>query len=191
MAKEKIKDTPDMEIIQVPIEKIIPAKYNPRIITDKEIQEIDDSIDEFGMVEPGVINMHPSREYHLVGGHQRLKRWKLRGHTTFPCVIVRIADEQKEKELNIRLNKAGGSFDQRLLAEYFKPDDLLAWGFEEKELGIRGMSNMEYEEEKEELNPFKQSHILLSFPPELLPDIQEHLEKIIAIKGVEYEQAAN
>ncbi len=42
-----------------------------------------------------------------------------------------------------------------------------------------------------DLKPYKKTHILLSFPPELFGQIQEHLQKIMAISGVEYEQGSN
>lgn len=47
------------------------------------------------------------------------------------------------------------------------------------------------EETIEEIKPYCKTHILLSFPPEKLADIKEHLEKIIEVDGVEYEQASN
>jgi len=42
-----------------------------------------------------------------------------------------------------------------------------------------------------DLKPYKKTHVLLSFPPELFARIEEHLEKIIAIEGIEYEQGSN
>lgn len=44
---------------------------------------------------------------------------------------------------------------------------------------------------EEDLRPFTKTHILLSFPPQLLIDIAPHLEAIRKIRGVEVEQASN
>jgi hypothetical protein len=44
---------------------------------------------------------------------------------------------------------------------------------------------------KENLEPFKKTHILLSFHPQIMLKIQSLLQQIIEIEGVEYEQSSN
>jgi hypothetical protein len=44
---------------------------------------------------------------------------------------------------------------------------------------------------EEELRPFKRTHILISFSPERLLELQPHLEAIKKIDGVEFEQGSN
>lgn len=44
---------------------------------------------------------------------------------------------------------------------------------------------------KENLEPFKKTHILLSFHPQIFYEIQTFLQNIIDIEGVEYEQSSN
>lgn len=44
---------------------------------------------------------------------------------------------------------------------------------------------------EEDIRPFKKTHILLSFPPEKMIDIVQHLEAIRKVEGVEYEQGSN
>ena len=46
-------------------------------------------------------------------------------------------------------------------------------------------------EQEKELKPYRKTHVLLSFSPGLFPRLQKHLEKILAIEGVEYEQGSN
>jgi len=41
------------------------------------------------------------------------------------------------------------------------------------------------------LKPYKKTHVLLSFPPELFGRISEYLEPVLLIEGVEYEQGSN
>ncbi len=43
----------------------------------------------------------------------------------------------------------------------------------------------------EDLRPYKRVHVLLSFPPEVLSEIEEHLSKIVDHPQVEYEQGQN
>lgn len=47
------------------------------------------------------------------------------------------------------------------------------------------------EKEILELQPFNKTHILLSFKPEKLIEIQKYIDKILEIESVEYEQSSN
>ncbi|MEO2286424.1 DNA modification methylase, partial [Bacillus licheniformis] len=62
-----------MNIREIPVEKINPAAYNPRIDLqpgDPEYEALKQSMTRFGAVEPLVWN---ERTGNLVGGHQRFK----------------------------------------------------------------------------------------------------------------------
>ena len=62
-----------MEIINIDINQLNPADYNPRNLTDEQFDNIKSSLNEFGFVNPLVVNSNPNRKNILVGGHQRLK----------------------------------------------------------------------------------------------------------------------
>ena len=105
-----------MEIRKLPLEKLNPAKYNPRKDLkpgDPEYEKLKKSMETFGYVEPIVWN---KRTGHIVGGHQRFKVLKHQGHTEIECVVVDL-DEQQEKALNIALNKVSGEWDLPKLAD--------------------------------------------------------------------------
>lgn len=103
-----------MEIKQVAINEINPAVYNPRIITDKELSGLKESIKAFGFVEPLVVN---SVSGTLISGHQRFKAAKELGHETVPVVYVEL-NESGEKALNIAMNNHAiqGKFDTEILS---------------------------------------------------------------------------
>jgi ParB-like chromosome segregation protein Spo0J len=84
-------------------------------------------------VEPIVINTHKGRENTIIGGHQRIKAAEALGWDTFPCVEVDLPLE-RERELNVRLNKTTGEFDFDKLANFFDADELTEWGFSDEEL---------------------------------------------------------
>ena len=84
------------------------------------------------MVEPIIVNKNAERQNIVVGGHQRLRVAESLEMEKVPVVYVDLTLD-KEKELNIRLNKSGGKFDMEALANYFDETDLLEWGFEEVE----------------------------------------------------------
>jgi len=44
---------------------------------------------------------------------------------------------------------------------------------------------------KENIKPFIKTHILISFPPEKMIEIQDYIQKITEIEGIEYEQSSN
>lgn len=128
-----------LKIERIPISKIDPAPYNPRVDlkpTDPAYKAIVASLDQFGCVQPLVWNR---RTGHLVGGHQRLKVLQARGDREVDVSVVDLSLAQ-EKALNLALNKVGGRWDTDLLTELLAemvqtPDlDLGTTGFELPEI---------------------------------------------------------
>lgn len=94
---------------------LLPADYNPRKDLkpgDAEYEKLKRSIEQFGYVEPVIWNKTTGR---VVGGHQRLKVLIDMGLTEVDCVVVEMS-EDKEKALNIALNKISGEWDKDKLA---------------------------------------------------------------------------
>ena len=94
---------------------LLPADYNPRKDLkpgDSEYEKLKHSIEQFGYVEPVIWNKATGR---VVGGHQRLKVMQDMGITEIDCVVVDMP-EDKEKALNIALNKISGDWDKDKLA---------------------------------------------------------------------------
>lgn len=107
-----------MEFIKVKIDELKPAEYNPRkTLTpkDKEYQEIKKSIQEFGYVDPILINYDGT----IIGGHQRYTVLKDLGYTEVEVTRVNLTKE-KEKALNVALNKITGRWDSKLLKNLLK-----------------------------------------------------------------------
>lgn len=108
----------NIEVVPVPVTDLKPATYNPRSWNDEQTVGLKESITRFGLVDPLIANSAPKRTGVLIGGHFRLHVAKEMGFTEVPVVYVNIPDLEKEKELNLRLNKNTGSFDFKLLAEF-------------------------------------------------------------------------
>ncbi|PRR84541.1 site-specific DNA-methyltransferase [Clostridium vincentii] len=107
-----------MEFKKLQIDSLIPAEYNPRKKLkpgDSEFEKIKNSINEFGYVDPVIIN----KDLTVIGGHQRISVLKTLGVTEIDCVIVDV-DKTKEKALNIALNKISGEWNKELLADLIK-----------------------------------------------------------------------
>lgn len=104
-----------MVIESIKAEQLMPAKYNPRKDLkpgDIEYEKLKKSLEEFGYVEPVIWNRTTGN---VVGGHQRLKVLLSMGMTEIDCVVVELSEE-KEKALNVALNKISGDWDKNKLA---------------------------------------------------------------------------
>ena len=130
-----------MEFKSININELKPAEYNPRIDLkpgDKEFEKIRKSIEEFGYVDPVIAN----KDGTIIGGHQRYKVLKDMGFTEIQCVIVDV-DKDKEKALNIALNKISGDWDKDklkvLLSELQGIGLAEITGFDIAELGMLGV----------------------------------------------------
>ena len=120
-----------MKIELIKIDKLKPARYNPRQISTKQYKDLKESIVSFGLVDPIIVN----KDMTVIGGHQRLKICKELKHIEIDCVVLDISKEE-ERELNIRLNKNTGEFDMDILANEFDIDELVDCGFKHIDLGI-------------------------------------------------------
>lgn len=126
-----------MKIEKIKIDKLKLAEYNPRINLkpeDEKYQNIKKSIEEFGYVDPIIVNSDMT----VIGGHQRLKILKELGYKEVECSIVEV-NKKIEKKMNIALNNNNGEWDnqklqsliQELMGEF---DNLQSTGFSQEEL---------------------------------------------------------
>ena len=117
-----------MNLQRIPVEKLKPAKYNPRKDLkpgDAAYEKIKKSLHTYGYVDPVIWNEVTGN---IVGGHQRFKVLTAEGAKEIDCVVVHIEDPQDEKALNIALNKAVGEWEPVALAELLQ--DLQSSGYE-------------------------------------------------------------
>lgn len=107
------------------VRELIPADYNPRVMTEKDKKDLTESISTYGEVEPVVVNTNNT----LIGGHQRVSIYADLG---IEEIDVRVPDRElsieEEMRLNIRLNKNTGRWDKDKLKD-FGVDMLLDVGF--------------------------------------------------------------
>lgn len=112
------------------VKKLTPADYNPRLLSDKQREDLEASIKEFGQAVPIVINTTGT----IIGGHQRAVIYADLGiEETDVMVPDRKLTPAEEKRLNLRLNKNQGSWDYEKLKD-FELDTLLGVGFGDEEL---------------------------------------------------------
>jgi len=148
-----------MQIKKVKIEDIKIAAYNPRKNlepNDPEYQKLKKSIVTFGYVDPLIFN---ERTGNLVGGHQRLKILIEQGLKEVDVSVVDLPLE-KEKALNLALNRIQGEWDEDKLAELLAdlkqiPDfDFSETGFDLPE--ISEILDREEEAKEDDFDPEKE-----------------------------------
>ena len=122
---------PQIEYIKV--SDLNPASYNPRKWSEDATTQLTESIRKFGLVDPILVNCAENRKNIVIGGHFRLKVAKDLGYKEVPVVYINIPEIEREKELNLRLNKNLGDWDYNLLAD-FDASLLTDVGFSSEEL---------------------------------------------------------
>ncbi|EGP0010242.1 TPA: DNA modification methylase [Enterococcus faecium] len=126
-----------MQIEIMKLADLKPADYNPRIELTPgmdEYEKLKQSITEFGFIDPPIFN---KRTGNLVGGHQRVAVAKDLGLCEEIEVSVVDLPLDKEKALNVALNKISGMWDDDKLAELLTGLDTLSLeltGFDENEI---------------------------------------------------------
>ena len=119
---EKIKDVNagKMKLYTVKVEDLIDADYNPNVMEERDFENLENSIERYGYIEPIIVN---KRNNVIVGGHHRLRVLKKKGIKEVDVVYVDL-DENDEKRLNIALNRISGYLDIDKLEEVV--NDLMA-----------------------------------------------------------------
>jgi hypothetical protein len=133
--EKELRSTADLRVAvsYMKVSELRAAEYNPRKWDQASINQLKESIGKFGMIDPIIANKAVSRENVVIGGHFRLFVAKELGFKEVPVVYVDIPELEKEKELNLRLNRNTGQWDMELLKE-FDINLLLDVGFDDSDL---------------------------------------------------------
>jgi len=126
----------NMKIERISLDKLNPAPYNPREADEEDLMLLKKSLEEDGYVEPMVWN---ERTGNLVAGHQRFKILKKMGMKEIDVSVVNIPLE-REKRLNLRLNKQAGKWNFTMLADMLMDLDTGAF-----DMDLTGFGNNEIE----------------------------------------------
>ncbi len=107
-----------IQIVHVSVSELRASEYNPRKWDKEAESQLKESIKRFGIVDPLLVNSAEERKNIVIGGHFRLSVIKELDIEEVPVVYINIPDIEKEKELNIRLNKNTGEFDWDILKTF-------------------------------------------------------------------------
>lgn len=188
------------EIRKFRLADLRPLQDNPRVISEEALAGLSRSLQKYGCVELIVVNVYQGLN-RIVGGHQRYKVLTAAGVQECIAVVVNVPPAE-ERLLNVALNNPNiqGEFSDSLPTfidglrhdlgdNAFLLQDLLVDDLAPIDLGA-GVGDKP-RHERQSIEPYRRTHVLLSFPPELLSQIGELLEQIRQCPGVEYEQSSN
>ncbi|MFA5015867.1 MAG: ParB/RepB/Spo0J family partition protein [Actinomycetota bacterium] len=88
-------------IVELPLDKIIPNKNQPRSrFDDESLAELSESIKEFGVIQPIVVRrLGEEEKYEIVTGERRYRATKKIGVNTIPSIIVKDVDDISSLEM--------------------------------------------------------------------------------------------
>lgn len=88
-------------IFEIPVEKIRSNPYQPRNIFDEQsLEELVNSIKEYGIIQPLIVNKISEDEYELIAGERRLRAAKILKLEKIPA-IIRSAETSQKLELSL------------------------------------------------------------------------------------------
>jgi DNA modification methylase len=127
----------NLQIEQWPVDNLTPYSNNARTHSDDQVQQIANSISEFGFVSPILVGSDKT----IIAGHGRLMAAKQLNMAEVPVIVLDHLSEQQRQALVIADNQITlqGGWDEELLAQEIQALDDLDFdlellGFDEKEL---------------------------------------------------------
>lgn len=94
------KDNPSA-VNEIPIEKIVPNPYQPRLVFDEEaLEELAESIRNLGIIQPLTLREMPDGRYQIISGERRFRASGAAGLASVPAYI-RKADDAAMLEMAI------------------------------------------------------------------------------------------
>ncbi|WP_210367617.1 nucleoid occlusion protein [Bacillus sp. REN3] len=92
---ENIDDVENEEIKKIPIDQIIPNRYQPRTIFDDEkIEELARTIHIHGVIQPIVVREFEQDKYEIIAGERRWRAMKKLEWEEVPAIIKNLSDSE-------------------------------------------------------------------------------------------------
>ncbi|MEH7503404.1 nucleoid occlusion protein [Neobacillus drentensis] len=83
------------EINKIPIDHIVPNRFQPRTVFDEEkIEELARTIHIHGIIQPIVVRQFAIDQYEIIAGERRFRAMKKLGWTEAPAIIKNLSDTE-------------------------------------------------------------------------------------------------
>ncbi|MBR1589804.1 MAG: ParB/RepB/Spo0J family partition protein [Acidaminococcaceae bacterium] len=95
LKSETAQKNTDVQILQVPLSKIVPNPYQPRKEFESEaLSELADSIRQYGVLQPLLVAPGMGDNYILIAGERRLRASTMAGLGTVPVIVSEYTTQQ-------------------------------------------------------------------------------------------------
>ncbi|MEG0261129.1 MAG: nucleoid occlusion protein [Lysinibacillus sp.] len=92
-AEAAVKSTE--EVIQIPIEKITPNRFQPRtVFDDDKIEELSRTIHTHGVIQPIVVRSTQDDMYEIIAGERRYRAMKKLQWVEVPAIVRNLSDKE-------------------------------------------------------------------------------------------------
>ena len=92
---DNLQKTTDVQILQIPLSKIVPNPYQPRKEFESEaLSELADSIRQYGVLQPLLVAPGKGDTYILIAGERRLRASTMAGLGTVPVIVSEYTSQQ-------------------------------------------------------------------------------------------------
>ena len=92
---DNLQKTTDVQVLQVPLSKIVPNPYQPRKEFESEaLSELADSIRQYGVLQPLLVAPGKGDTYILIAGERRLRASTMAGLGTVPVIVSEYTSQQ-------------------------------------------------------------------------------------------------
>jgi ParB family transcriptional regulator, chromosome partitioning protein len=83
------------EVLQIPVQQIIPNRFQPRtVFIDERIEELSQTIEAHGIIQPIVVRSIGENQYELIAGERRWRAVQKLGWEKIPAIVKEMDDSQ-------------------------------------------------------------------------------------------------
>ncbi|MDM5314478.1 nucleoid occlusion protein [Fictibacillus sp. b24] len=83
------------EVLQIPVQQIIPNRFQPRtVFIDERIEELSQTIEAHGIIQPIVVRGIGENQYELIAGERRWRAVQKLGWEKIPAILKEMDDSQ-------------------------------------------------------------------------------------------------
>ncbi|ANX14366.1 nucleoid occlusion protein [Fictibacillus arsenicus] len=83
------------EVLQIPVQHIIPNRFQPRtVFIDERIEELSQTIETHGIIQPIVVRGIGENQYELIAGERRWRAVQKLGWEKIPAIVKEMDDSQ-------------------------------------------------------------------------------------------------
>ena len=119
-SKKSVRKTSKLQVVDIPIELLIPDEDNPNEMDEETFDLLIEEIEEQGFDEPIQVREHPTQKgaYQIGSGHHRVKAAAIVGMTSVPSVVKKWSDREQKVAL-VKRNSLRGKLSSTKLVRLY------------------------------------------------------------------------